>query len=103
MHKLVQDSISTNKACIKLGPIDTLLAAFDAHMFHHDGYGPGTKAPGPPGPGRSTPWDVLGPGPISIMAEQMFSLKGNHQAITINIQVFVQIDYTTSPKYQTKT
>ena len=28
-------------------PIDCLLIALDAHMFSHNGYGPGTKAQGP--------------------------------------------------------
>ena len=36
-------------------PIDWLLIALDAHMFNHNGYGPGTRAQGPkaagPGPG----------------------------------------------------
>ena len=61
-------------------PIDCLLIALDAHMFSHDGYGPGTKAQGAaaPGPGPAAPWAlVLGPGPISIMAEHV-CIKGNH-------------------------
>ena len=28
-------------------PIDCLLNVLDAHMFSHDGYGPGINAPGP--------------------------------------------------------
>ena len=28
-------------------PVDCLLIALDAHMFSHNGYGPGTKAQGP--------------------------------------------------------
>ena len=47
-------------------PIDCLLIALDAHMFSHNGYGPGTRAQGPkaagPGPGRP---QLLGPGPGS--------------------------------------
>ena len=56
--------------------IDCLLIALDAHMFSHNGNGPGTWAQGP----RSV-LDILGslgpgPGPISIMAEHM-CIKGN--------------------------
>ena len=38
-------------------PNDCQLIGLDAHMFSHDGYGPGTTLQG------------LGPGPMSIMAE----------------------------------
>ena len=44
--------------------IDCLLISLDAHMFSHDGYGPGIKDQG------------LGPEPISTMAEHM-CVKGN--------------------------
>ncbi len=50
-----------------------LLIALDAHMFSHNGSGPGIKAQGPrscgpPGPGPAAPWAlVIGPGPISVM------------------------------------
>ena len=45
--------INTITCCIL--PIDCLLVALDAHIFSHNGYGPGTKDQGPeaagPGPG----------------------------------------------------
>ena len=59
--------------------IDCLLIALDAHMFSHNGYGPGTKGQGAVGQdlGDPTPWALdLGPGPISIMAAHM-CIKGN--------------------------
>ena len=59
--------------------IDGLLIAFDAHMFSH-GYWPGTCPKAQkwaPWSGPSSFWAlVLGPGPISIMAECM-CIKGN--------------------------
>ena len=59
--------------------IDCLLIALDAHMFSHNGYGPGTKAQGPrswvpQAPAHSSLG--LGPGPISIMVEHM-CIEGN--------------------------
>ena len=44
--------------------IDCLLIALDAHMFSQNGCGPGAQDKG------------LGPGPISIMVENM-CIKGN--------------------------
>ena len=62
-------------------PIDCLLIARDAHMFSHNGYGPGTRAQGPKAAVPQVPAQQLlgpgfGPGPISIMAEHM-CIKGN--------------------------
>ena len=57
---------------------DCLLVALDAHMFSHDGCGPGTKDQGL---GARSFWALgLGPGPISIGTEHI-CIKGNHQAI----------------------
>ena len=61
--------------------IDCLLIALDAHMFSHNGYGPGTRAQGPKAAVPQVPAQQLldlgpGPGPISIMAEHM-DIKGN--------------------------
>ena len=61
--------------------VDCLLIAPDAHMFSHNGYGPGTKDQGTkaagPGPGARSFWARgLGPGPIPIMPEHM-CIKGN--------------------------
>ena len=62
-------------------PTDCLLIALDAHMFSHNGYGPGTRTQGPkaagPGPGDLSFWALCPvPGPVSIMAEHM-CIKGN--------------------------
>ena len=53
-------------------PMDCLLIALDAHMFSHNGYGPGTKDQGPKatGPGPGGP-QLLGLGPWSR------AIKGN--------------------------
>ena len=65
--------------------IDCLLVALDAHMFSHNGYGPGTKDQCPkaaePGPAGSQLW-ALGPGPglVFIMGEHI-RIKGNQQTI----------------------
>ena len=60
-------------------PIELLLIALDAHMFSHDGYGPGTRAQKLLGRdlGDRSFW-ALGPDPglISMMAEHM-CIKGN--------------------------
>ena len=41
--------ITYHSTCYIL-PFNCLLAALDAHMFSHNGYGPGTKAQGAAGP-----------------------------------------------------
>ena len=45
--------------------IDCLFIALDAHMFSHNGYGPGTRSQGPkaagPGPGGRQLLGVPGP------------------------------------------
>ena len=40
-------------------PIDCLSIAFDAHMFSHNGYGPGTKDQGPKAAGPQVPAQQL--------------------------------------------
>ena len=53
---------------------------YHGHMFSHNGYGPGTKAQGHPGPGPAAfgYWSlVLSAGLICVMAEHM-CIKGNH-------------------------
>ena len=52
--------------------IDCLLIALDAHMFRHNGHGPGTKDTR----ARGRTSLGLGPRPISIMAEHL-CIKGN--------------------------
>ena len=47
-------------------PDDCLLIALDAHMFSHNGYGPGTKAPGPKAASpQALAQQLLGTGPWS--------------------------------------
>ena len=58
-------------------PIACLSIAFDARMFSHNGYGPGTRTQELPGRDLGELW-VLGPGPgpISIMATHV-CVEGN--------------------------
>ena len=59
---------------IYIAYIYCLLIALDSHIFSHIGYGPGTRAQAPKAAVLQAL--VLGPGPISIMADHM-CIKGN--------------------------
>ena len=87
-----------SKIIFYISPNGCLLIALDAHMFNHNGYGPGTTAQGPkaagPGPGGL---QLLGPGPWSRAhmqygftdVHQRNQLAINRQCVTLNLAYYM--------------